>query len=72
METKTIRRIFSPDKIRPDAVVEENPLLGPRIEKIKKEVKNPENTGISYFFVRIFLTRKGGLTERQLASFDKD
>ena len=50
--------------------VEENPLLGPRIEKIKKEVKNPKTqeflTSLSEFFLK-----KGGLTEKQLASFIK-
>jgi len=50
--------------------VEENPLLGPRIEKIRKEVKNPKT---QEFLISLseFFTRKGGLTEKQLISFEK-
>jgi len=50
--------------------VEENPLLGPRLEKIKKEVNNPKTKEFLASLSEFFL-KKGGLTEKQLASFEK-
>jgi hypothetical protein len=60
---------YSRTRYAPASVVE-NPLLGARLEKIKKEVTNPKTKefldSLSDFFLK-----KGGLTERQLTSFEK-
>jgi len=50
--------------------VQENPLLAARLEKIKKEVTNPKTKEFLISLSDFFL-KKGGLTERQLASFEK-
>ena len=60
---------YSRTRYSPTPVVE-NPLLGARLEKIKKEV---DNLKTKEFLISLsdFFLKKGGLTERQLASFEK-
>ena len=60
---------YSRTRYAPTPVVE-NPLLGARLEKIKKEVTNPKTKEFLISLSDFFL-RKGGLTERQLTSFEK-
>jgi len=50
--------------------VRENPTLGPRIEKIKKE-NLAANTRDFVESLLDFFNKRGGLTENQLASFEK-